>query len=91
MKAYRIQARCMGSYLDHTLEAEGDQDALNKFSEAVSSGKVKEQKISFYDPKKTCITFEEVDRDVTTATGVKETTVGIKMGQSSIGTGPSND
>ena len=36
MKAYRIQARSSGTYIDHKLEAKDDQDALHKFSKAVS-------------------------------------------------------
>ena len=40
MKTYRIQARHRESYIDH-LQAENDQDALNKFSKLVAKAKLK--------------------------------------------------
>ena len=40
MKAYRIQARVGGKYMNHFLVAENDKAALNAFAEKVSEGKV---------------------------------------------------
>lgn len=85
MKAYRIQARSSGTYIDHKLEAESDQDALNKFSEAVSQDKVKIIDEGFYSSM-TYITFEEINY-VATSTSVEEVRAGIELGQSSIKTG----
>ena len=87
MKTYRIQARHRESYIDHQLQAENDQDALNKFSKLVNEGQVKVKDEGFFLGDRVYITFEEVDSDVTTRDGIEEVTVGIEMGQPSINTG----
>lgn len=86
MKAYRIQARSSGAYIDHELVATDDQDALNKFSEAVSQGKVKTIDEGWICKNMTYITYEEINY-VATSTSVEEVTAGIELGQSSIKTG----
>ena len=87
MKTYRIQARHRESYIDHRLQADNDQDALNKFSKLVSEGQVKIKDEAFYLGDRVYITFEEVDSDVTTGVGIEEVTAGIEVGQLSVITG----
>ena len=92
MKLYRVQAKYKGILLDEMLEAKSDAGALDTFATKVESGDVTEKEGGgFVDPNRLYITFEEVDRDVLTKTGVGETTVGVKMGKPSVATGPSNN
>jgi hypothetical protein len=89
MKLYRVQARCKNIYFDKMLEAENDTAALEAFANGVSSGEIVGQDESFYGSR-TYITFEEVDRDATTKVNLGETSVGVQMGQHSVGAGQSN-
>tara|TARA_R100000005_G_scaffold89446_1_gene60004 strand:+ start:403 stop:630 length:228 start_codon:yes stop_codon:yes gene_type:complete len=74
------------------LEAENDKAALDMFVTKVESGDVTEKDAGeFLDPTKLFITFEEVDRNVTTTTGVGKASVGIQVGQPGVIAGPSND
>mgnify|MGYP003113955622 CR=1 FL=1 len=61
MKAYRIQARVGGKYINEVLTANSDLDALNKFSTKVSSGKVVLIDEDFYNKNHTYITYEELN------------------------------
>jgi len=91
MKAYRIQARHGIYRINHRLEANNDQDALNKFSELVTTGKVELEDEGFYRAERCYITFEEVESNVNTTVGVKETSAGVEMGSSSVTSRKSND
>jgi hypothetical protein len=71
------------------LEADNDAAALEAFSNGVNSGEIVGADESFYD-ERVYITFEEVDRDVITKTGVAKTSVGVQVGKPSVGTGESN-
>jgi len=73
------------------LEAENDKAVLEKFSKKVDSGDVTEREgAGFENPEFLFLTFEEVDRDATTKVNIGETSIGVQMGQSSIGTGQSD-
>lgn len=87
MKLYRVQARYKNMYYNGMLEAKNDKAALEAFANGVESGVIKGSLEEFYSDKQLVITFEEVSRDVTTTTGVKETSVGISMGQQSVVSG----
>ena len=89
MKLYRIQARCNNLYFDKMLEADNDAAALEAFSNGVNSGEIVGADESFYGSR-TYITFEEVDRDATTKVNLGEASVGVQVGQPSIGSGESN-
>ena len=89
MKLYRVQARCMNMYFDKMLEAENDRAALDAFANGVESGEITGADESFYGSR-TYITFEEVDRNATTKIDIGKTSVGVEMGQQSVGTGQSN-
>ena len=70
------------------LEAENDKAALDMFSKKVESGDVNEKDAGgFLNPDILFVTFEEVDRDATTKVNIGETSVGVQMGQPSIGSG----
>ena len=89
MKLYRVQARCKNIYFNKTLEAENDRAALDTFANGVESGEIVGADESFYG-KRVYITFEEVERDATTKVNLGKTSVGVQVGQQSVGTGKSN-
>ena len=92
MKLYRVQANYKNIYIDEMLEAENDRAALEGFVKKVDSGDVTEKEgPGFYNPDHLFLTFEEVDRDATTKVNIGKTSVGVQVGQPSIGTGTSND
>ena len=72
------------------LEAENDKAALETFSNGVNSGEITGIDEGFYGTDRVYITFEEVDRNVTTTTSVKETSAGVQMGQPGIAAEQSN-
>ena len=91
MKLYRVQANYKNIYVDEMLEAKNDKAVLEDFVKKVDSGDVTEREgPGFHDPNVLFLTFEEVDRDATTKVNIGETSVGVQMGQQSVGTGKSN-
>jgi len=92
MKIYRVQANYKNIYIDETLEAENDKSALETFVKKVDSGDVTEREgAGFHNPDHLFLTFEEVERDGTAKVNLGETSVGVQMGNTSVGTGQSND
>ena len=92
MKLYRVQANYKNIYVDEMLEAKNDKDALETFSKKVDSGDVTEKEgPGFHRTDILFLTFEEVDRDATTKVNIGETSVGVQVGNTSVGTGQSND
>jgi len=92
MKLYRVQANYKNIYVNEMLEAENDKAALETFSKKVDSGDVTEHEgAGFHNPDFLFITFEEVDRNATTKVNIGETSVGVQVGNTSVGTGQSND
>lgn len=71
------------------LEAENDKAALDAFANGVESGEIVGADEGFYGDR-VYVTFEEVDRDGTTKVNLGETSVGVQMGNASVGTGESN-
>jgi len=71
------------------LEAKDDKAALEAFANGVDSGEIVGADESFYG-NRVYITFEEVDRDATTKVNLGEASVGVQVGQPSIGSGESN-
>ena len=91
MKLYRVQANYKNIYVDETLEAKNDIDALECFKKKVDSGDYKENEgPGFHDPDILFITFEEVDRDATTKIDIGKTSAGVQVGQSGVETRQSN-
>jgi len=88
MKLYRVQVKYKNIYIDETLEAEDDKAALDCLVKKVESGDVIEKDgAGFENPNQLFITFEEIDRDGTTKVNIGETSVGVQMGNTSVGTG----
>jgi len=70
------------------LEAENDKAVLEDFVKKVDSGDVTEKEgAGFENPDILFLTFEEVDRNATTKVNIGETSIGVQMGQHSVGTG----
>ncbi len=75
-------------YIDETLEAENDKAALEYLVKKVDSGDVIEKEgAGFENPNLFFLTFEEIDRDGTTKVNIGETSVGVQVGNTSVGTG----
>jgi len=89
MKLYRIQARCKNLYFDKIVEAVDDAAALETFANGVDSGEIVGADEGFYGDR-IYVTFEEVNRDATTKVNLGETSVGVQVGQQSVGAGKSD-
>jgi len=88
MKHYRIQVKYKNVYLDEIISAEDDKTALECFVKKVDSGEVKENEgAGFEDPNFLFLTFEEVNRDGPTKVNIGETSVGVQVGNASVGAG----
>tara|TARA_R110002073_G_scaffold113287_1_gene250320 strand:+ start:505 stop:771 length:267 start_codon:yes stop_codon:yes gene_type:complete len=88
MKHYRIQVKYKNVYLDEIVSADDDKTALECFVKKVDSGEVKENEgAGFEDPNFLFLTFEEVNRDGPTKVNIGETSVGVQMGNASVGAG----
>ncbi len=88
MKHYRIQAKYKNMYVDEIISAEDDKTALECFVKKVDSGEIKENEgAGFENPNILFLTFEEVNRDGPTKVDIGETSVGVQVGQQSVGTG----
>ena len=88
MKLYRVQVKYKNIYIDETLEAENDKAALDCLVKKVESGDVIEKDgAGFENPNQLFITFEEIDRDGTTKVNIGKTSVGVQVGNASVGTG----
>ena len=88
MKHYRIQVKYKNVYLDEIVSADDDKTALECFVKKVDLGEVKENEgAGFEDPNFLFLTFEEVNRDGPTKVNIGETSVGVKVGNASVGTG----
>ena len=88
MKHYRIQAKYKNTYVDEIISAEDDKTALECFVKKVDSGEIKENEgAGFENPNILFLTFEEVNRDGPTKVDIGETSVGVQVGNASVGTG----
>ena len=91
MKLYRVQANYKNIYINETLEAENDRSALETFVKKVDSGDVTERDGGgYHNPNHLFLTFEEVDRDATAKVNIGETSIGVQMGNQSVGAGQSD-
>ena len=88
MKLYRIQVKYKNIYIDEILGAEDDKAALEYLVKKVDSGDVTEKPgAGFENPNFLFLTFEEVDRNVSTRTSGEKTSVGVQVGISGIKAG----
>jgi hypothetical protein len=81
MKLYRVQARYIGAYLDHKLEADNDEQVIDNFINDLNAGKVKVQKENSGRISKLClVTYEEIERDrIVSVTSGSKDGLGIQM------------
>ena len=88
MKLYRVQVNYKNIYINEILEAKNDKAALECFVKKVDSGDIIEKEgPGFHDPNFLFLTFEEVDRDGTTKVNIGETSIGVQVGNTSVGAG----
>ena len=88
MKLYRVQVKYKNMYIDETLEADNDKAALEYLVKKVDSGDVIEKEgAGFENPDLFFLTFEEIDRNGTTKVNIGKTSVGVQVGNASVGTG----
>tara|TARA_Y100001951_G_C11237787_1_gene238552 strand:+ start:665 stop:931 length:267 start_codon:yes stop_codon:yes gene_type:complete len=88
MKLYRVQVNYKNIYIDETLEAKNDVAALEYFIKKVDSRDITEREgPGFHNPDILFLTFEEVDRNATTKVNIGETSIGVQMGNQSVGAG----
>jgi len=84
MKQYRFQARVAGLKFDCTVSATSDAEAFDNFANKLNSKDYTVQEESTYRPDRLYLFYEEVE-DVTKV-NIGETSVGITVGQQSVGT-----
>ena len=88
MKLYRVQVNYKNIYIDETLEAKNDVAALEYFVKKVDSGEITEREgPGFHNPDILFLTFEETDQNATTKVNIGETSIGVQMGNQSVGAG----
>ncbi len=88
MKQYRIQVKYKNLYVDEIVSADNDKTALECFVKKVDSGEVKEKEgAGFENPNMFFLTFEEVNRDGPTKVNIGKASVGVQVGNASVGTG----
>ena len=88
MKHYRIQIKYKNLYVDEIVSADNDKTALECFVKKVDSGEVIENEgAGFENPDIFFLTFEEVNRDGPTKVNIGEASVGVQVGNTSVGTG----
>ena len=88
MKHYRIQIKYKNLYVDEIVSADNDKTALECFVKKVDSGEVKENEgAGFENPDIFFLTFEEVNRNGPTKVNIGEASVGVQVGNASVGTG----
>ena len=87
MKHYRIQIKYKNLYVDEIVSADNDKTALECFVKKVDSGEVKENEgAGFENPDIFFLTFEEVNRNGPTKVNIGEASVGVQVGNTSVGT-----
>jgi hypothetical protein len=81
MKLYRVQARYIGAYLDHKLEADNDELVILNFINDLNAGKVKVQKENTGRTPKLClVTYEEIEHDrIISVASSQEDKPGVQM------------
>ena len=81
MKLYRVQARYIGAYLDHKLEADNDEQVIGNFINDLNAGKVKVQKENTGRTPKLClVTYEEIEHDrIISVASSQEDKPGVQM------------
>ena len=83
MKHYFVQIRYNGKYYNGTLSAKNDSEALKLAEKKMKAGELQCQDEDFYDKSRTFITYEEIENG-TAGVNIKETSVGVQMGNAGV-------
>ena len=89
MKHYFVQIRYKGKYYNGTLSAETDSEALKLAERKMKAGELQCQDEDFYNKSRIFITYEEI-KNGTTGVNIKETSVGVQVGNAGVITEESN-
>ena len=89
MKHYFVQIRYKGKYYNGTISAKTDGEALKLAEKKMKAGKFRCQDEDFYNHNRTFITYEEIENG-TTGVNIKETSVGVQVGNTGVITKESN-
>ena len=89
MKHYFVQIRYNGKYFHGTISAETDSEALKLAERKMKAGELQCQDEDFYNKSRTFITYEEI-KNGTTGVNIKETSVGVSMGDAGVVSKESN-
>ena len=68
MKLYRVQARYLGTYIDHKVSAENDEKVMPNFIDKLNTGTVKIEEETLTQPKLCLVTYEELNDGIKTST-----------------------
>ena len=83
MKHYFVQIRYNGKYYNGTLSAKNDSEALKLAEKKMKAGELQCQDEDFYNKSRTFITYEEIENG-TAGVNIKETSVGVQMGNAGV-------
>ena len=83
MKHYFVQIRYKGKYYNGTISAKTDGEALKLAEKKMKAGELQCQDEDFYDKSRTFITYEEIENG-TTGVNIKETSVGVQVGNTGV-------
>ena len=89
MKHYFVQIRYNGKYFHGTISAETDSEALKLAERKMKAGELQCQDEDFYNKSRTFITYEEI-KNGTAGVDIKETSVGVSMGNAGVVSKESN-
>ena len=89
MKHYFVQIRYKGKYYSGTVSAETDGEALSQAEKKMKAGELQCQGEDFYDKSRTFITYEEI-KNGTAGVDIKETSIGVQVGEPGVISGESN-
>jgi hypothetical protein len=89
MKHYFVQIRYKGKYFNGTISAKTDGEALREAERKMKAGELQYQDEDFYNNSRIFITYEEIGNG-TTGVNIKETSVGVQMGNAGVITKESN-
>ena len=89
MKHYFVQIRYKGKYYNGMISAKTDGEALKLAEKKMKAGELQCQDEDFYNHNRTFITYEEIENG-TTGVNIKETSVGVQVGNTGVITKESN-
>ena len=90
MKHYFVQIRYKGKYFNGTISANNDEEALKLAEKKMQLGELPcQDEEDFYNHERIFITYEEIENG-TTGVNIKETSVGVQVGNPGVITEKSN-